>query len=264
MLHTAQSRGRDFPVILRVTHALLIRELMIRYGRKNLGFLWLIAEPLLLTIGVMVVWIFIRSKAAHGISVAGFALTGYSMLMLWRHSVQIGIGCLQQSSGLMFHRDIAPLMVLLSRMFLESFGCLASFTLAYGALILVEVVEPANDYLFMVLGWLSLSVFGFGVAMLVAGLTEFSDAVGRLIQPAMYVTLPLTGVFALVAWLPQEVQGLYLYSPLVHMVEMFRYGFFGGGTRFHFDMGFVAISTLATLMTGAVTFAAAERRMRMR
>jgi hypothetical protein len=36
---------------LRVLYALLARELLTRYGRHNIGFVWLFAEPMLFTLG---------------------------------------------------------------------------------------------------------------------------------------------------------------------------------------------------------------------
>ena len=38
----------------RLLWALMMRELSTRYGRDNLGFLWLIGEPLLFTFGVLI------------------------------------------------------------------------------------------------------------------------------------------------------------------------------------------------------------------
>jgi hypothetical protein len=39
---------KGLKVQARVLNALMIRELMMRYGRGNIGFLWLIVEPMIL------------------------------------------------------------------------------------------------------------------------------------------------------------------------------------------------------------------------
>ena len=36
----------------RILGALLIREMLTRYGRHNIGFLWLFVEPMIFTLGV--------------------------------------------------------------------------------------------------------------------------------------------------------------------------------------------------------------------
>ena len=40
----------------RVLGALLLRELLTRYGRNNIGFLWLFVEPMLFTLIITLFW----------------------------------------------------------------------------------------------------------------------------------------------------------------------------------------------------------------
>ena len=43
---------QSWTIQLRVIWALLLRESLTRYGRHNIGFLWLFVEPMLFTLGV--------------------------------------------------------------------------------------------------------------------------------------------------------------------------------------------------------------------
>ena len=56
----------------RVVGALMIRELVTRFGRENIGFLWIMAEPLLFTVLVGVMWRFMKGPEEHGVSVIAF------------------------------------------------------------------------------------------------------------------------------------------------------------------------------------------------
>src|SRR5271165_2786480 len=72
---------------IRVLHALLMRELITRFGRDNLGVLWLIGEPMIFTLGVATLWS--AAGLAHGgtgIPIVAFAVTGYSSVLMWRNS----------------------------------------------------------------------------------------------------------------------------------------------------------------------------------
>ena len=40
----------------RIIGALMMREIVTRFGREGFGFLWLIGEPLLFCMGVIVMW----------------------------------------------------------------------------------------------------------------------------------------------------------------------------------------------------------------
>jgi ABC-type polysaccharide/polyol phosphate export permease len=41
---------------IRVIGALLMREILTRYGRHNIGFMWLFVEPMMFTLGVLALW----------------------------------------------------------------------------------------------------------------------------------------------------------------------------------------------------------------
>lgn len=240
----------------RVLNALLLRELMQRYGHGNLGFLWLILEPLLLTVGVMMLWSAMYGQTRHGVNVAPFVLTGYSVLTLWRQGVSRSILVFRHSAELLFHRQIQPIDVFVTRMFLEIFGVLIAFFTAYVPLLLLDLVEPIDDYLLLLGGWFLLSYFCLGVGLIIAALTELSDTAERLVQPLMYVSLMFSGAFFMVAWLPTQAQQVVLLSPLVHGVEMVRSGFFGPGVPATYSVGYILS---AGILVNAVGWAMVRR-----
>jgi capsular polysaccharide transport system permease protein len=76
-----------FAIQWRVVRALFLRELITRFGRDNLGVLWLVGEPMIFTLGVASLWTL--AGLAHGktdIPVVAFAITGYSSVLMWRNS----------------------------------------------------------------------------------------------------------------------------------------------------------------------------------
>jgi capsular polysaccharide transport system permease protein len=68
---------QSFAIQIRVLHALMMREVITRYGRDNLGVLWLVGEPMIFTIGVTTLWS--AAGLAHGgtgIPIVAFAAPG--------------------------------------------------------------------------------------------------------------------------------------------------------------------------------------------
>jgi capsular polysaccharide transport system permease protein len=212
---------------VRTINALFIRELMARFGHRNIGFLWQIAEPLMLALGVMVSWTMIYGESNHGVRVIPLVLTGYTMLTLWRHMVARLTHSFRHGSGLLFHRAVRPVDILIARGLLESVSTLLSFFVAYIPLVLLDLVEPVHDFLVLLGAWTLMCFFSFGVALTITAIAHFSEAFERFVQPIMYLILPLTGVFYMVYWLPPAAREIVLYSPLVHISEMFRAGYFG-------------------------------------
>src|ERR1700761_5340319 len=93
----------------RIIWAIMLRELATRYGRDNLGFLWVIFEPLVFCVGVLILWRSIRGPYENGLSVIPFVMTGYMPTILVRHIVMYSLNAVKINSGLLYHKKITVL-----------------------------------------------------------------------------------------------------------------------------------------------------------
>jgi capsular polysaccharide transport system permease protein len=225
----------------RVVRALVIRDMMVRYGRDNIGFLWVVLEPMILTIGVTALWSAVKSPFENGVHVISLVLSGYMPLTLWRHTSGAGVFILRRSNQILYHRRLTVWDVVLARMVTEVLGVSLAFFVVYGALFLAGVVEAAADPALMLVGWFLLAGLGVGMGLVFAGLTEYVEATERIVQPFQYMIIPLSGTFFLIDWLPKRAQDLIWYNPLVHCYEAFRAGFFGESLTTHFDVWYPAV-----------------------
>ncbi|MCQ0990289.1 ABC transporter permease [Jiella marina] len=250
-----------FAVQVRVVRALMIRDIMAQYGRQNLGFLWLIGEPMALIVGVIILWSLMKGSTTHGVSVVAFTLTGYSMLTLWRHLLTRGGNGLSRHATLLFHQNIRLLDILIAQILMEMISIFLSFLVCYLLLFLFGYVEPANDNLLLVSGWLLMSLFGAGMTLLLSGLTEMSKPLKRLLQPILYFTLPLTGAFAMCAWLPERARDVILVFPMVHAMELFRAGFMGERFTFYYNIWYLFAWGIGTFFLGLLVMKRAERHL---
>lgn len=229
----------------RVLNALIIRDLMLRFGHGNIGFMWLVGEPLILTVGVMIVWSLAYGSHKHGVNIMPLVLTGYSTLTLFRHFVNRYVHCFRHNAGLLFHRAVRPADTIVARGILESLGVLIAFFVAYIPLVLLNVTEPIDDFFVLLGAWFLLCFVCNGFAMILACLSELSDTIERFVQPTMYLMMPLTGAFYMVSWLPETAQKIVLYSPLVQATEMFRAGYFGPSVKTYWDVEYLFLFGLA-------------------
>jgi capsular polysaccharide transport system permease protein len=250
-------------VQIRIIGALMVREAMSRFGHENLGFFWIMGEPLLLTVAVMIMWTL--SGGTHGseVGVVPFILTGYSSLTLWRHIVSRSVHAMRNNVGLLFHRNVRFLDILIARYVLETLGGLAAFMVAYVPLTLLGLLDPMDDPLTLLLGWFLLAWFSSAFGLLLAGMTELSDILERFVAPIMYVTLPLTGAFYMVHWLPESAQQIVVWSPLVSCFEMFRAGLFGSKVMTEYDPGYVIVWCLSLTAIGLPLAQYAQRNVRL-
>ncbi|KTR81993.1 sugar ABC transporter permease [Novosphingobium barchaimii] len=237
--------GKSASVQWRVIYALLMREILTRYGRHNIGFLWLFVEPMLFTTGVTILWTLAESVHGSSLPIVAFALTGYSSVLLWRNMPARCIGAIEPNLALMYHRNVRVIDVFLARLLLEAGGATISFIVLSLFYIYVGWLEPPEDVLTVAEGWLLLAWFGASLAMLLGVLAEKSEIVDRLWHPVSYILFPLSGAAFMVDALPPSAQKYALYVPMVNGVEIVRDGYFGAQVHARYDMPYLVVFCVA-------------------
>lgn len=238
----------------RVIGALLMREIITRYGRHNFGFLWMLLEPIIFTLGVVLLWSLMHRTSALKVDVAPFAVTGYSCLLLWRTCTFRGIKSIESNLSLLHHRPVKIIDIFITRMLLEVSGVTASFTLVVITMITFGFMEAPFDVGLLLLGWILMAWLSAATGVVLGCLSEFTDVVERLWHPISYFMLPVSGVFFLVDWLPRNFQSFVLLFPIVHPVEMVRAGHWGGA-NYHYDISYITVWCLALTLFALILMA---------
>lgn len=212
-----------------------MRELITRYGREGVGFLWLMLEPMAFCFGVMGMWALMKPEYEHGIRVAPFVMTGYMGLLLFRHTVSAFSGAIQANIGLMHHRRVKALHIFITRGILEIAGGALAFVVIYATLLIIGAVSPPSDYLTLFIGYLLMGWLAMGFGITLAALSLRFEVVERVVPVVMYLMIPLSGAFVMVEWVPYAYQDLYLLIPLPHTIEMMRASVFGEFVPTHYN-----------------------------
>lgn len=246
----------------RVLHALMLRELITRFGRENLGVLWLVGEPMIFTLGVATLWSAAGlSHGGTGIPIVAFAVTGYSSVLMWRNSASQCSAGIDSNKSLLFHRSVLVIDVLLTRIALEIAGATMSFIILSLIFIYIGLMKPPIDMLLVLEGWLMLAWFGASLALLIGGGTALSHIVHRIWHPAAYLLFPMSGAAFMVDWMPTKLQSVVLVLPMVHGVEILRQGYFGNLVTAHYDIGYMAICCLVLSLMGLYVVREASQRL---
>jgi ABC-2 type transport system permease protein/capsular polysaccharide transport system permease protein len=241
--------SRSARIQWRVIHALLMREILTRYGRHNIGFLWLFVEPMLFTLGVTTLWTL--TKAVHGsnLPIVAFALTGYSAVLLWRNMPSRCIGAIEPNLSLMFHRNVRVIDIFVARLILEGGGATISFVTLAVFFTYLGWVDPPVDVLTIVGGWLMTAWFGSSLAIFLGALSERTELVEKIWHPLSYLAFPLSGAGFMVDALPPDAQRYILYVPMVNGVELVRQGYFGDKIHAHYNLPYmIGVSVLFSLL----------------
>lgn len=256
------SLATSWTIQRRVIGALLMREILTRYGRHNIGFLWLFAEPMLFTLGVTTLWSLSKAHRISSIPIVAFAITGYSSVLLWRSMPNRCISAIEPNLALLHHRNVRILDIFLSRILLEVVGTSISFVTLVLLFWGIGWLNPPEDVLEVVAAWLMLSWFGASLAILLGALSGSSELVEKFWHPAAYILFPLSGAAFLVDGLPVAAQKLALLLPMVHGVEFLREGYFGSAIKSHYNIAYMASWNSLLTLAGLLRLRAISRQVR--
>lgn len=230
------SLGKGWRIQVRVVGALLIRELNTRFGRDNIGFLWIMVEPLLFAGLVSLVWTFIRGSDENGIGIVAFIGSGYLPLTLFRHCVGRSSKVVEANSGLMYHRQVKMLDFVFTRVLIEVIGTMMAYVFFGTVMGFFGLFPLPYNPGIVIGGFLLYAFFTLSVCLILAPLSEISELIEKLLPVTTYIMIPFSGTFNMNAWVKPSVRGILLWSPPANAMEIMRYGLFGGKVQPIYDI----------------------------
>jgi capsular polysaccharide transport system permease protein len=235
----------------RIVGALLLRELLTRFGRRNIGFLWLFIEPMLFTGGVLGIWT-LYHRDSTPFPLTAFCISGYGTVLLWRNTIGRCGNAVEPNRALMHHRNVRVIDLFLARIILEIAGASVSFLALVTLFTLLGSIAPPDDLAKMILSWALLAWFSASMALIVGALATISEPFERFWHIFAYLFLPASGAFFAVSALPESLQALATWIPTVNGTELLRAGMFGPAYEAHYDLAYLASLNLALMIPGLI------------
>src|SRR5579862_4338869 len=159
----------------RIIGALLLRELLTRFGRHNIGFLWLFVEPMLFTMGVLGIWTLYHPNRTP-FPLTAFCVSGYATVLLWRNTIGRCGNAVEPNRALMHHRNVRVIDLFLARILLEVAGASMSFVFLLAFFTVIGVIAPPDDVTKMIVAWAMLAWFSASMALIVGPLATMSES----------------------------------------------------------------------------------------
>jgi capsular polysaccharide transport system permease protein len=257
----ASSAKESFERHRRIIWALSLREVVTRYGRENLGFFWVVLEPLLFCSAVSLMWSVIRPAYEHGIRIVPFIITGYMPILLVRHVLLHGMYAVRVNAPLLYHRQISVLHMFFARCLVELVGVTFAFILIESVLLPMDLISLPAELATLYGGWFLLACMAFGLAMLFGSTFEIFEPIERIVSLITYVMVPLSGTFYMVAWVPARFRDYVLTIPFLNCVEMIRSGFFGGAVHAYYSIPYTVAWAAGLVLAGLMATALVRPRV---
>ncbi|WP_150627264.1 ABC transporter permease [Pandoraea captiosa] len=241
-----------------------MREIITRYGRHNIGFAWLFVEPMMFTLGILVLWNLVHDTgSAHHINAAAYALTGYSTILLWRNTIGRCAGAVVPNQALLYHRNVQVIDLFFTRIALEVAGATLSMIVLMAVFTAAGVIDLPVNIMDMIYGWGLLAWYSAAMALLIGGLSEYSELVDRFWHPLAYFQLPVSGAMVMASWLPPSIREIVLLFPTANCVELFRFGYYGTAVKPFYDVPYVVVVNLVLTWLGLLVVRGASRRVEL-
>lgn len=239
-----------------------MRETITRYGRHNIGFMWMFVGPMLFILVILALHTASEGlRFTGGVSIVGFAVTGYSAAFLWRNMPSRCILAVEPNLALMYHRNVKIIDIYAARILLEAVGETMAFILLSISFIFLGWMEAPKDILKVLVGWLMLAWFGGALAITLGALSEMQQIVANLWRPISFLTLALSGAMFMVDWLPETIKNILLYLPMIHGMELLREGYFGATIHAHYDLSYMVACCLCLTLSGLMLVKVVGRRV---
>jgi capsular polysaccharide transport system permease protein len=244
---------------MRVLGALILRELHTRYGRENVGYLWMFLEPMILAsiIGLMH---YETGHTAYGgdIKPLPFGVIGYTTFILFRGIVSRSDGAIEANAPLLYHRSVTVMDIVFARAFLEFASVFTVFAVLMTLMVFSGLADPPARPLYVILGWGLMWWFCLSHSLIITAVTYEQRTIGRLVHPYAYFMTGLSGAFYMVGWLPSGVREWASWLPSTTVFETVRYGWFASAKDDYAYYGYCMGFCLLTTWIGLI----ALRRMR--
>jgi capsular polysaccharide transport system permease protein len=250
---------KDLATQRRVVGALLIREVYTRFGREGLGFGWIVAEPLVFAIPVLLVWSVVRGRYEHGMPMMPLLWTGYLPILLFRHTGGRMLLFVRVNAGLLYHRQVTIFDLFLARFVLEVASNLSAVVASFVLFYSVGLLDPPRDLPMFYLGYFYTIWWCAVIGLIIGALSERSDWVEKIWTPFSYLYMFFSGFMFMAAWLPAGLRGWALLIPSLQAYETIRAGMFGAAAKTYGDPAYETASLAVLTLIGLLLMREARK-----
>jgi len=239
------------------------RDVKIRYKQTLLGVIWVLIQPVLMTI---IFTVFLGMLARVPTGGKPYPLLVYTGLIPWTFFSSATLGCIYSLVGnanlitkVYFPRILIPTASIMARLL----DLMVSFVILIGLLLYYRLVVHYP----LTLTWnlaalpfviILLTFFTLGLGLLISALNVRYRDVGVALPVLIQLWMFTSPVLYLTDLVPAKWRIYYFLNPLAGLIEGFRASLLGGNLNI-ISLAISAAATLALLVVGAIFFRRAER-----
>ncbi len=214
-----------FKITLAVWKALFLREAVVRLSTGRIAWLWLLIDPMIQIVFLIILFTTIRMRVIVGMDTAVWILVGVLAFTIFRNTAIQGMNAIGPNRALFNYRQVKPVDTVLVRAVLEGFLLLIVSMVLCSASAFIGLDISPDNLLLILSAVLSLWLIGLGFGLVTSVIVVLLPDIGKILKIIMMPLYLCSGVIWPLNSLPVEIQEVLWYNPLVHCVDAVRLGF---------------------------------------
>jgi capsular polysaccharide transport system permease protein len=245
-----------FVTHLRVVSAMISREMVTRFGNNPGGYVWALLDPIANIAFLTLIFSAVAHNPALGTSFAMFFATGFIAFSYYRQMENYVSAAIKSNKTLLSYPNVAPIDVIVARYVLQLVTTTAIAFVVLG--VLLQTVRTPNTLNFLPIVE---AVFAASILALGAGLANNVLFAKYTVYERLYAVFnrPLyliSGIFFLPDAIPHPFREIILLNPLIHIVMLFRQGFYPEYRAVGLDLGYLYGWVAVVFFAGMLIFRA--------
>lgn len=210
-----------------VWKALFLREAVTRISRKRAAWAWLLFDPVIHVVFMIVMFTAIRMREVGGMDMQAWLIFGLMAFSMFSQSSNQCKNAISANTALFTYRQVKPVDTVLVRAALEGLLVIVITLILVGGSLLFGTDIIPEDPLRCLAGFFGLWLMGLGYGLITSVAINMIPESGKVLD---MITAPLymvSGVIFPLGQIPPPYQDWLLYNPLAHGVETVRAGVSG-------------------------------------
>lgn len=206
---------------------MFLREIKTRFGETKLGYAWVVIEPMLHIVFLILVFSFLRDRMMPQVPFVLFMITGLIPFFLFKNIARALMGSVNANSALFAYRPVRPFAVYIARTLLEAviYGAIFGIILAviwWFDFVPFSIAHPLELMALTTLIVLFALTFGIVLSLV----NHVFPSIKIIVDVLFSLLYFLSGIMFPLWIIPAEYMQYLEWNPMLHLIEMFRESFF--------------------------------------
>ncbi|KQV34797.1 MULTISPECIES: ABC transporter permease [unclassified Rhizobium] len=249
-------------VHMRVTTALIIREMAARFGDKPGGYVWALLDPLSHVFLMTLIFSAVAKVPPLGSDFPLFFASGYLCFQFYQGMSSYVAAAVKANKSLLTYPLVAPIDAVVARYVLQFIT--TSFVAAFilGMIIVKLPTSVQFDWSYILEALFAATLLGAGMGLINVTLFARSPLYEQIFSLVNRPMFMISGVFFVPDAMPRPYLDYLLYNPILHAVMCFRQGIYPEYRPEILDMGYLYEWVFGTIFVGLVLLSVSAAKLR--